>query len=103
VLEIEPAQGRAVKLYTTHEHWLVCPMHVLLEQYFGFFDGRGARCVTAYDFHSSCWRRPYQNSYSGFQMRATQLVRQAKPRGCLPLTDRDRHRESAREGAGAPI
>lgn len=29
VLEIEPAQGRAVKLYTTHEHWLVCPMHVL--------------------------------------------------------------------------
>ena len=23
------AYGRAVKLYTTHEHWLVCPMHVL--------------------------------------------------------------------------
>ena len=21
--------GKAVKLYTTHEHWLVCPMHVL--------------------------------------------------------------------------
>lgn len=21
--------GRAVKLYTTHEHWLICPMHVL--------------------------------------------------------------------------
>jgi len=21
--------GRAIKLYTTHEHWLVCPMHVL--------------------------------------------------------------------------
>ncbi|MBI3736253.1 glycosyltransferase family 4 protein [Candidatus Sumerlaeota bacterium] len=21
--------GRAVKLYTTHEHWLVCPMHIL--------------------------------------------------------------------------
>jgi glycosyltransferase involved in cell wall biosynthesis len=29
VLEIEPPQGRAVKLYTTHEHWLICPMHVL--------------------------------------------------------------------------
>jgi hypothetical protein len=28
---------------------------------------------------------------------------QAKPRGCLPLIDRDRRRESAREGAGAPI
>ena len=23
------AFGRGVKLYTTHEHWLVCPMHVL--------------------------------------------------------------------------
>jgi glycosyltransferase involved in cell wall biosynthesis len=23
------AYGNAVKLYTTHEHWLVCPMHVL--------------------------------------------------------------------------
>jgi glycosyltransferase involved in cell wall biosynthesis len=29
VLTLEPAQGRAVKIYTTHEHWLVCPMHVL--------------------------------------------------------------------------
>ncbi len=23
------AYGEAIKLYTTHEHWLVCPMHVL--------------------------------------------------------------------------
>ncbi len=29
VLMLEPARGQAVKLYTTHEHWLVCPMHVL--------------------------------------------------------------------------
>ena len=29
VLAIEPPQGRAVKLYTAHEHWLVCPTHVL--------------------------------------------------------------------------
>lgn len=29
VLSIVPERGRAVKLYTTHEHWLVCPMHVL--------------------------------------------------------------------------
>jgi glycosyltransferase involved in cell wall biosynthesis len=28
-LSIEAAHGRAVKLYTTHEHWLVCPTHVL--------------------------------------------------------------------------
>lgn len=24
-----PADGDPIKLYTTHEHWLVCPMHVL--------------------------------------------------------------------------
>jgi glycosyltransferase involved in cell wall biosynthesis len=29
VLEIEPAYGGWVKLYTMHEHWLVCPMNVL--------------------------------------------------------------------------
>jgi glycosyltransferase involved in cell wall biosynthesis len=29
VLTLEPQAARAVKLYTTHEHWLVCPTHVL--------------------------------------------------------------------------
>ena len=29
VLKIQPPSGEAVKIYTTHEHWLVCPMHVL--------------------------------------------------------------------------
>ena len=29
VLSLESAQGPAVKMYTTHEHWLICPMHVL--------------------------------------------------------------------------
>jgi len=29
ILEVEPAQGHAVKIYTTHEHWLICPIHVL--------------------------------------------------------------------------
>ena len=29
VLRYEAGGKRAVKLYTTHEHWLVCPMHVL--------------------------------------------------------------------------
>jgi hypothetical protein len=26
---MEPAGRRAVKLYTSHEHWLICPTHVL--------------------------------------------------------------------------
>jgi glycosyltransferase involved in cell wall biosynthesis len=29
VLAARPARGQAVKMYTTHEHWLVCPTHVL--------------------------------------------------------------------------
>jgi len=29
VLQLEPDHRDYVKLYTTHEHWLVCPMHVL--------------------------------------------------------------------------
>ena len=29
VLSIEPPGTQAVKMYTTHEHWLICPTHVL--------------------------------------------------------------------------
>jgi glycosyltransferase involved in cell wall biosynthesis len=29
VLEIAPPDSRAVKIYTSHEHWLICPTHVL--------------------------------------------------------------------------
>lgn len=29
LMKIQPPNGRAVKIYTTHEHWLICPTHVL--------------------------------------------------------------------------
>jgi glycosyltransferase involved in cell wall biosynthesis len=29
VLQVKPDYDDFIKLYTTHEHWLVCPMHVL--------------------------------------------------------------------------
>ena len=29
VLSVEPPGNQAVKMYTTHEHWLICPTHVL--------------------------------------------------------------------------
>jgi glycosyltransferase involved in cell wall biosynthesis len=29
ILKLQSATHPAVKMYTTHEHWLVCPMHVL--------------------------------------------------------------------------
>jgi glycosyltransferase involved in cell wall biosynthesis len=29
ILTFTPKQGQVVKMYTTHEHWLICPNHVL--------------------------------------------------------------------------
>lgn len=29
ILSLQSEKGEAIKLYTTHEHWLICPMHVL--------------------------------------------------------------------------
>jgi len=29
ILSLKPKLGETVKVYTTHEHWLVCPTHVL--------------------------------------------------------------------------
>ena len=29
IMTIQSSHGRAVKIYTTHEHWLICPTHVL--------------------------------------------------------------------------
>lgn len=29
IMTIKPSRGKPLKMYTTHEHWLVCPMHVL--------------------------------------------------------------------------
>jgi glycosyltransferase involved in cell wall biosynthesis len=29
VLALDTPRRRSIKLYTTHEHWLICPMHVL--------------------------------------------------------------------------
>ena len=29
ILTLESKEGRNVKMYTTHEHWLICPTHVL--------------------------------------------------------------------------
>jgi glycosyltransferase involved in cell wall biosynthesis len=29
IMTVEPGPGQPVKFYTTHEHWLICPTHVL--------------------------------------------------------------------------
>jgi glycosyltransferase involved in cell wall biosynthesis len=70
VLEIEPSGG-AVKMYTTHEHWLICPMHVLWK-----FNNRACekpeclRCVLQARRPPQLWR------YTGFLNRASRHVDQ---------------------------
>jgi glycosyltransferase involved in cell wall biosynthesis len=56
--------GDAIRLYTAHEHWLVCPMHVLWRHDREPCDGREClRCALSY-------RRPPQlYRYSGYMER----------------------------------
>jgi glycosyltransferase involved in cell wall biosynthesis len=70
-VEMDPPGGQAVKLYTAHEHWLVCPMHVLWK-----FNNRPCdkpQCL-ACTLHG---RRPPQLwRYTGLQARAASSVDQ---------------------------
>jgi glycosyltransferase involved in cell wall biosynthesis len=69
VLEMEPASRDFVKLYTTHEHWLVCPMHVLWK-----FNSRACekpeclRCTLQGKRPPQYWR------YTGYLDRAARRV-----------------------------
>ena len=71
VLTWQPEQGNAVKLYTTHEHWLICPMHVLWK-----FNSRPCekpeclRCTLHGKRPPQLWR------YTGMLERASQHVDQ---------------------------
>ncbi len=49
--------GTAVKLYTAHEHWLVCPMHTLWRHGREICTGREClRCAFAYRRPPQLWR-----------------------------------------------
>lgn len=61
--------GDGVKLYTTHEHWLVCPTHVLWRHNREPCDRREClRCVLAYRRPPQWWRA------TGFLERALDYV-----------------------------
>lgn len=50
--------GEGVKLYTAHEHWLVCPTHVLWRHNREVCDSRQClRCVLNYKRPPQLWRR----------------------------------------------
>lgn len=49
--------GRGIKLYTAHEHWLVCPTHVLWRHNREVCTGREClRCVLSYRRPPQLWR-----------------------------------------------
>jgi glycosyltransferase involved in cell wall biosynthesis len=71
VLTYEPDYDRAIKLYMTHEHWLICPLHVLWK-----FNSRPCekpeclRCTILAKRPPQIWR------YTGLLARASQHVDQ---------------------------
>jgi glycosyltransferase involved in cell wall biosynthesis len=49
--------GKAIKLYTAHEHWLVCPMHILWRHNRELCTGRQCwRCALAHKRPPQLWR-----------------------------------------------
>ncbi|MGE0887477.1 MAG: glycosyltransferase family 4 protein [Blastocatellales bacterium] len=71
ILTLEPEQGMAVKLYTTHEHWLVCPTHVLWK-----FNSRPCEKPACLRCTIKARRPPQLWRYSGLLEKASRHVDQ---------------------------
>jgi glycosyltransferase involved in cell wall biosynthesis len=57
VLQLRPDYADFIKLYTTHEHWLVCPMHVLWKNNERVCDKPDClRCTLAFKRPPQWWR-----------------------------------------------
>jgi glycosyltransferase involved in cell wall biosynthesis len=78
-------QGEAVKLYMAHEHWLVCPTHVLWRHGREPCSGRQClRCVLHY------WRPPQLWRYTGYLERR---LRHVDAFIAMSEFSREKHRE----------
>ena len=77
--------GRAARIYMAHEHWLVCPSHVLWRHNRERCDGRECfRCVLHYRRPPQLWR------YTGYLRRA---LRHVDVFIAMSEFSRDKHRE----------
>lgn len=57
VLRLNPVHREFLKVYTTHEHWLVCPMHVLWKNNERLCDGpQCIRCTLRFHRPPQLWR-----------------------------------------------
>jgi glycosyltransferase involved in cell wall biosynthesis len=69
VLTLDPAKGRPVKIYTTHEHWLVCPTHVLYK-----FNSRPCEGPQCFQCTIRAGRPPQLWRYTGLLEKASRHV-----------------------------
>lgn len=79
------SEGEAVKIYMAHEHWLVCPSHVLWRHQREACPGREClRCVLSYRRPPQLWR------YTGFLHRQ---LKQVDKFIAMSEFSRNKHRE----------
>ena len=71
VLAMQPEQNNAIKMYTTHEHWLVCPTHVLWK-----FNERACEKPACLRCTLNARRPPQPWRYTGELTRASRHVDQ---------------------------
>jgi glycosyltransferase involved in cell wall biosynthesis len=69
VLSLAPRTGAPLKMYTTHEHWLICPTHVLWK-----FGGRPCEHPDCLACTVAAGRPPQWWRYTGLIERATAHV-----------------------------
>ena len=79
------AYGNAVKLYMAHEHWLICPMHVLWRHRRELCTGK--ECVRCALHH---WRPPQLYRWSGFM---ESQLRHVDAFIAMSQFSREKHRE----------
>ncbi len=70
-MTLEPKQGRPVKIYTTHEHWLICPTHVLYK-----FNSRPCEKPECFKCTLQAKRPPQLWRYTGLLERTSKHVDQ---------------------------
>lgn len=71
IMTIQPPEGGVIKLYTTHEHWLICPTHVLWK-----YNRRACEKPTCLPCTLLAKRPPQLWRYNGMLKRTSQHVDQ---------------------------
>jgi glycosyltransferase involved in cell wall biosynthesis len=69
ILTLEPDSGQVIKMYTTHEHWLICPTHVLWK-----FNRRACETPACLRCTLMAKRPPQLWRYNGLLARTSQHV-----------------------------